>query len=541
MTDLLEFISGLLDGLALVVLAGVLGGLGCLLVVLRVTQDPRLIIQKSSQHVLGLTLGSAVLLLWLRILQLVLKYLALREVLEGSALTAFAQTRVFQFGLLSIVLSLGLIGALMWVKSQPTSYRRWFGLLALVGAFLVNEGGLSHAASRLEGGGPLMVFTMVHVLGATVWAGGVTYLILMRKYLRKENDEIWPELVSRFSPLGLVCVGLIIGPGAYLTWEYVGGWSGLIGTGYGNMVLVKIGLFACVVVLAVLNFWGARLWKGTGQVRVMTQRVPAYIEVEIILAVALLFTAASLTGFPPSVDVTNEAASPAEMWTMFQPKTPRLAGPELILIDAPELTDLRTGKMGKKEDMSWDRFNHNFSGVVVIAMAIMALFDRLGGFRWARVWPLMFIGFSVLIFVFANPDHWPLGDIGFFASWGDTEVVQHWLAAGVVFGLGWFEWRARAQTFTKVYAKFVFPLLCIVGGIILLTHSHSISELKQEFLIQSTHVSMGVLGVLVGCGRWLEIRLPSPYDRVAGVLSILAMMVVGFILLFYVKPHLVEY
>jgi len=152
----------------------------------------------------------------------------------------------------------------------------------------------------------------------------------------------------------------------------------------------------------------------------------------------------------------------------------------------------------------------------------------------------MFIGFSVLIFVFANPDHWPLGPIGFLASLRETEVVQHWLIAGVVFGLGWFEWRTRDETLMRQHLRLVFPLLCIVGGILLLTHSHSIGELKQEFLIQSTHVSMGVLGVLYGCGRWLELRLPAPYDRVAGVTSIGVLMLVGFINLFYIKPHLVS-
>lgn len=393
----------------------------------------------------------------------------------------------------------------------------------------------------LRGGGPLMVATVIHVFGATVWAGGIAHLLLLRQGLGKSDPEVWAELVSRFSPVGMACVVLIMAPGVYLAWSYVGGWSELIGTGYGNMVAVKVGLFFCVIVLAALNFFAAREWKRSGQLAIMIQRVPAYIEVEIILAIGLLFTAASLTGFPPSVDVSEATATPAEMWTMYNPKVPRLAGPELIFIDAPELTDLRTGEMGKKEDMSWDRFNHNFSGVVVIAMAMVALFDRLGGFRWARVWPLMFIGFSVLIFVFANPDHWPIGPIGFIDSVQDTEVVQHWLAALVVFGLGWFEWRARNEVLKHQQVQFVFPILCIVGGIILLTHSHSVGELKEEFLLQSTHVSMGVLGVLLGCGRWLEIRLAAPYDRMAGVFSIAAMMLVGLILLFYVKPNLVEF
>lgn len=540
MTDLLEFVSGLLDGVTLIALALVLGGIGCALAVLRVTHDTRPLLQTGVERVLVLTLASAMSLAGLRVLQLFMKPLALTVSTGASVFSAFAQTRVFQYLVISVVLALGLVGALVFVKRQVGSASRWCVVLVCAGAFMVNEGWLSHAASRLEGGGPLMVVTMIHVLGATVWAGGVAHVLLLWKFLRQEDTGLWAELVSRFSPMGIACVSLIVVPGLYLAWMYVGGWSGLIGTGYGNMVLVKVGLLVCVLVLAALNFFAAREWNSSNNPTIMQQRVPVYIEVEILLAVALLFTAASLTGFPPSVDVKEATASPAEMWTMFHPKMPRLTGPELILIDAPELTDLQTGEMGKKEDLSWDRFNHNFSGVMVIAMAIVALFDRLGGFRWARYWPLMFIGFSVVIFVFANPDHWPLGSIGFIGSLQETEVVQHWLAAGVVFGLGWFEWRARDERFTHTQLQLVFPLLCIVGGILLLTHSHSIAELKQEFLIQSTHVSMGVLGVFVGCGRWLEIRLPAPYDRVAGVVSIGALMLVGFILLFYIKPHLVE-
>jgi len=540
MTDLLEFVSGLLDGVTLIALALVLGGVGCSLAVLRVTHDTRPLLQAGVQRVLLLTLASAMSLAGLLVLQLFMKPLALAVTIGVSAFSAFAHTRVYQFLVISVVLALGLVGALVFVKRRVVSTSRWFVVLVCAGAFMVNEGWLTHAASRLEGGDSLMVVTVIHILGATVWAGGVAHVLLLWNYLRKRDPGLWPELVSRFSPMGIACVSLIVVPGLYLAWMYVGGWSGLIGTGYGNLVVVKVGLLVCVLVLAALNFLAARKWNSSNNPTIMQQRVPVYIEVEIILAVALLFTAASLTGFPPSVDVQKEIASPAEMWTMFNPKVPRLAGPELILIDAPELTDLRTGEMGKKEDLSWDRFNHNFSGVVLIVMAIVALFDRLGGFRWARYWPLMFMGFSVIIFVFANPDHWPLGSIGFIASLQNTEVVQHWLAAGVVFGLGWFEWRARNERFPQPQLQLVFPLLCIVGGILLLTHSHSIAELKQEFLIQSTHVSIGVLGVLVGCGRWLEIRLPAPYDRVAGVVSIGALMLVGFICLFYIKPHLVE-
>ncbi len=397
MTDLLEFVSGLLDGVTLLALVLVLGGIGCSLAVLRVTYDSRPLLQAGVQRVLVLTLASAMSFAGLRTLQLIMKPLALALATGASVYSAFFQTRVFQFLVISVVLALELVGALVFVKRQVGSASRWCVVLVCAEVFMVNEGWLTHAASRLEGGGMLMVVTMIHVLGATVWAGGIAHVLLLWKFLRQEDSGLWPELVSRFSSIGITCISLIVVPGIYLAWRYVGGWSGLVGTGYGNLVLVKVGLLACVLVVAALNFFAARAWNRSKDPSLMQQRVPIYIEVEIILAVALLFSAASLTGFPPSVDVPKETASPAEMWSMFNPKVPRLAGPELILIDAPELTDLRTGKMGKKEDLSWDRFNHNFSGVMIIALAIVALFDRLGGFRWARYWPLMFMGFSVIL------------------------------------------------------------------------------------------------------------------------------------------------
>lgn len=387
-----------------------------------------------------------------------------------------------------------------------------------------------------------MVLTMVHIFGATVWAGGVGHLLISWWALRKnpQLSPLWPVLVARFSYLGIPSMGLIIGPGLYLAWRYVGGFSGLVGTGYGNMVLVKVGFLLLVLVLAFLNLTAGRRWRPARDVSLFTRRVSAYLEVEIILAIGLLFTAASLTGFPPAIDVANDTATPSEMWMMFNPKIPRVTGPEMALIDAPELTNLKTGEMGKKEDSSWDRFNHNVSGAIVIAMAIIAILDLLGHVRWARCWPLMFVAFSLLIFVFANPDHWPLGFIGFTDSLQSTEVVQHWLAACVVFGLGWFEWHARQRVIQQQMTRFIFPSLCIAGGIILLTHSHSISALKPEFLDQSTHVSMGFLAVVMGSARWLELRLPDPPARWAGLISVVSMMLVGFILLFYINPELFD-
>ncbi len=542
MTTLLEFISGLLDGVGLVMLAVTVGGVGYTLFVLGVTRDLSPIRKLAADQVLRMTCASAGTVALVRLVQLTLKPWALAGAIGRWDLQAFAKTQVFQSGIVSVVLALCLGAAVFWVRRGIERGCRWSVVLILTVLFMGNEAWLSHAASRVEGGESLMAVTVLHMLGAVVWAGGITHLFLFWRMTRHhpEARSVWPELVARFSPVGILSVALIVGPGLYLAWSYVGDWSGLIGTGYGNMLIAKIAFFVLVLALATLNLRAARVWRRTGDARTLNQAVPIYIEVELALATALLFTATALTSFPPAVDVPEDMATAAEIWMMFSPKLPRLNGPEIILIEAPELTDLTTGEIGQKEDLSWDRFNHNISGVILLAMAAVALLDLLGGVPWARHWPLIFIGFSVLIVVFANPDHWPLGKAGFVESVQETEVVQHWLAGLVIFGLGFFEWRARHVSFGAVNLRFVFPGLCILGGIILLTHSHAIYELKREFLVQSTHVSMGVLGVVVGCGRWLELRMPPPYNRVAGFISVAAMMLVGLILLFYTNPDLLE-
>ena len=82
------------------------------------------------------------------------------------------------------------------------------------------------------------------------------------------------------------------------------------------------------------------------------------IGFETILAGTVLFAAASLTGFPPAIDVPNEAASPTEIWEMFKPKVPNLMGPEYISIEAHELTNLKTGEVGRKDDISSVSYTH---------------------------------------------------------------------------------------------------------------------------------------------------------------------------------------
>ena len=96
------------------------------------------------------------------------------------------------------------------------------------------------------------------------------------------------------------------------------------------------------------------------------------------------------------------------------------------------------------------------------------------------------------------------------------EVLQHRLADVLIVALAVFEWRVRATNWDNKAAKLMFPLLCVGGGVMLLTHSHAIANVKDQLLIELTHTPLALAGVAAGWARWLELRL-DPRENPAAV------------------------
>ena len=112
-------------------------------------------------------------------------------------------------------------------------------------------------------------------------------------------------------------------------------------------------------------------------------------------------------------------------------------------------------------------------------------------------------------------------------------MLQHRVFVLLVVLFGIFEWMVRTQRLRSRAAALVFPVLCAVGGGLLLTHSHASLNLKAEFLLEVTHAPLGVLGLVIGWARWLELRLPAPDDRLPGRVWASALAVFGVLLLLY--------
>ena len=441
----------------------------------------------------------------------------------AAVMARLAETQYFRAALARMLAAAAvLIGALA-VRRASRVGSWWAILLGAVAALVLSAAWMSHAAARLDHRGLLLALDALHQLAAAAWIGGLLHLIVTA--LRR--DPAAPgALLRRFSTLALAAVGTLLVAGIGLTLGYVDSPGGMVGTAYGLMVMTKVVMLGLLLIFGAVNFFVVRRLPPDAAAAPL--RLRRYVEVEFGLGLTVLFAAASLTSLPPAVDVVADRATPGEVVTRFVPRLPRLSSPPIEALPVDDKDAPRTD-----EDRAWSEFNHHISGMFVLAMGLLGLLQASGRARWARHWPLVFLGLAAFMLVRNDPGAWPLGPQGFWDSMREPSVLQHrtFVLLVVVFGL--FEWMVRSGRVRAPRAALLFPLLCAVGGGLLLTHSHASLNLKEEFLTEVTHAPLGVLGVLVGWGRWLELRLAAPEDRLPGRLSAWAMAVIGVLLLLY--------
>jgi copper transport protein len=93
---------------------------------------------------------------------------------------------------------------------------------------------------------------ILHLLAVAVWLGGLASLLVALYWA----PSIEAASVRRFSRLAFGSVATLAVTGVYQSWRQLGSWSALTGTGYGRLLLVKVGLVAVLVGLA----WISRRW-----------------------------------------------------------------------------------------------------------------------------------------------------------------------------------------------------------------------------------------------------------------------------------------
>jgi len=104
-----------------------------------------------------------------------------------------------------------------------------------------------------------------------------------------------------------------------------------------------------------------------------------------------------------------------------------------------------------------------------------------------------------------------MGPNGFWASFAVTDVLQHRMAVLLIIVFALFQYRVETKRVKSMAAALVFPAVCALGGAVLLTHTHALSNVKEELLIEMSHTPLAVFGIMAGWSRWLELRLPSEH------------------------------
>jgi putative copper resistance protein D len=529
-TSLTGFLNVVLQGLALIGLATAVGGVAFALIILRPFDPPSRLGEAARRRCLALVTGGALLLAGAQAVILGLQPLALADPGGSLPLGEFFRTTFARVGLGRIGLGALLSVAAALARRSPSSRGAW-GALALL-ALLVggNSAWLSHALGRLEHREALIALTGFHQILAAVWVGGLIHLVafsLLRR-LPAEDAEA-ARVVTRFSPLALGAIAGLVAAGIALSTFYLDGLDALLGTGYGVMILTKVVVLGGALVLAALNRAIVRRLARRGGAA--PGRLWWFVEAEVGLALTLLLAAAALTSLPPGADVREDRATPAEVAARFVPKAPRLTSPPIadLLATAAPIADVLAER--KPVEYAWSEYNHHVAGLFVLSMGLLALAEGSGR-RWARHWPLLFLGLAAFLFVRNDPRAWPLGPAGFWESMLLPDVLQHRLAVLLVVALACVEWGVRTGRLAPRWA-YVFPVLGAAGGALLLTHSHALFNLKQEFLLEVTHAPLGVLAVFVGWARWLELRMPAPERRIPGRVWASSMALIGLVLLFY--------
>jgi copper resistance protein D len=405
----------------------------------------------------------------------------------------------------------------------------------------------SHAMARLDFRFPLAVVTALHQGATATWLGGLFYLLIAIP--RSPDNQFARQLIARFSKLALISVGVLAAAGFTLGFAYVGSLDAIYGTSYGIMVATKVVLFGTLLLLGALNFQIGRSPSG-GAVIASLKR---FGEAEIGIGITVILTAASLTSLPPAVDLRTDRVSIQEITARLAPQLPRLASPaiqdlpaeiyaaEVKAFDAGTLSSASfvPGQAGTRPntpaEKSWSEYNHHWAGLIVLAIGLLAFLAQTKHSPWARNWPLLFLGLSLFLFLRSDPETWPLGPNGFWVTLQDPEVLLHRIFALLVIALAIFEWRVQTGRVATQRARLIFPALVAVASALLLTHSHSLGNIKEEVLAELSHAPLAVLGIVAGWSRWLELRLPSENkvrDRMAWLWPT-CLVLIGLLLLNY--------
>jgi copper resistance protein D len=237
---------------------------------------------------------------------------------DGGVWTVATETRFGQVSLARLVAA-ALLAAALPVLNRSGGRGGWrAGALVLALIILIGPAWTGHAGATPGVGGEFpLAADALHLLAAGAWLGGLPPLAMLLAAASRPKEPRWAAVtaiaVQRFSLLGMISVATLLASGIANSCYQVGTLNNLFATTYGQLVLIKIALFAAMITLASVNrFYLTPRLAAAGNVRRLYQTSLAETGLGFAAIVVVGFLGAmapaSHTHHPPHSLIPEDAA-----------------------------------------------------------------------------------------------------------------------------------------------------------------------------------------------------------------------------------------
>ncbi|MGN6747584.1 MAG: copper homeostasis membrane protein CopD [Xanthobacteraceae bacterium] len=231
---------------------------------------------------------------------------------DGGIWTVATQTRFGEVSLARLAAAALLVAALPMILRGDGPGRWRAGALVLALIILTGPAWIGHAGATpgVAGEFPLAADAL-HLLAAGAWLGGLVPLAMLLAIAGRQKEPSWAAVtaiaVQRFSVLGVISVATLLASGVANSWYQVGTLTNLFATAYGQLVLIKIALFAAMIALACVNrFYLTPRLATAGAVRRLRDTTLA----ETALGFAAIVAVGFLGAMAPASHTHQNAAIP---------------------------------------------------------------------------------------------------------------------------------------------------------------------------------------------------------------------------------------
>jgi hypothetical protein len=204
-----------------------------------------------------------------------------------------------------------------------------------------------------------------------------------------------------------------------------------------------------------------------------------------VRAAALIAIAAVIVFF----SVVNPSVAAFQSTGQDMQSMPDMPGMDMPQDKAPESPAVTAKRAADKKE---SEFNHHLAGVLVTLAGVFLLIqDKLAKRRPAArfVWPFCFLAAGVFLLIFSDTEMWPFGHQGiWFAITHNVEVLQHKTFAVILLLLGAVELQRARGKLQNAWSPWVFPVVGMVGVVMLLFHHHSAGMNGAHHMATMEHV-----------------------------------------------------